>query len=229
MKFRSTGPTVPETPAGGMRRPLSRISERWAPRPRRDRVLMPSPPSTTKPVKVLLIWPETVGHRRRLQHLGGADHAGKTGLFGRDDLDRRVGIELVLADARTGDDDGRAVVRRLGGRRRRRIGGGGRGGRVLGRRRLRGSCPAQKQGRRRRSRSGPCRPAEAYASGGESLTSRTPKGDGYIKKRQWLRNKIEAIEKRSQMRPAVTRRPLCRKKTTKMPVFEQLGRYVTKN
>ncbi len=55
MTFRSTAATVPVTPAGFSRRPLSNTRVRSLPRPRRDTVSTPEPPFTTNPPNWLLI------------------------------------------------------------------------------------------------------------------------------------------------------------------------------
>ncbi len=58
MTFRSTAATVPLTPAGLSRRPLSRTRVRWLPRPRSETDSMPEPPLTTKPPNWELICTE---------------------------------------------------------------------------------------------------------------------------------------------------------------------------
>jgi hypothetical protein len=53
--LRSKGPTVPPTPAGPARSPLTRTRVRCAPRPNSDSVFTPGPPVVMKSVKKLLI------------------------------------------------------------------------------------------------------------------------------------------------------------------------------
>ena len=76
--------------------------------------------------------------RQALQHLGGGGEAGAVDVGAVDEGDRLGLVERVAADARAGDDDGRAALVRGGG------GGGGRGAGRLGQSRCR---PGGKAGR----------------------------------------------------------------------------------